>query len=88
MNQIISFFQVHWVGTLLVSGYVVLAGFNAMVPPGMDGGGFYGWFYRFSHLLASTPVAAGIEARVNSSPIAQAATKTLQTETVTTTTAK
>ena len=54
----------HYVTVLFVSAYVALTGFNAMVAPGVDGGGVYGWFYRFTHSLAASPAAMGIEAKV------------------------
>lgn len=82
MNPITSFVMAHPIGFLIGFGYNAICMFNAMVPPGVDGGGFYGWSYRYGHLLVSSPVAAGIVARVSNLPISQAAAATTTTTAV------
>jgi hypothetical protein len=68
MNPIWTYVSAHPISFLIGFGYNAICMFNAMAPPGTEGGGFYGWLYRYGHLLVSSPVAAGIEARVASMP--------------------
>lgn len=48
----------HEVVFSIMSVGVFVAGATAMAPPGTDGGGFYGWAYRFTHALI--PIAEAL----------------------------
>lgn len=72
MTQIWAFVCSHPIGFLVGFGYNTICMFNAMAPPGTDGGGFYGWLYRYGHLLISSPAAVWIEARASNLPVSRA----------------
>lgn len=84
MNQIFNYMSQHPYGTLIGTAYVLICAINAMAPVGTDGGGFYGWAYRFGHLLTSSPIAAGIEGKINNLPLTKTVT-TIQNPATTTT---
>jgi hypothetical protein len=67
--QLLNFISQHWFGVLSVVGYISLTGINQMAPPGVKGGGAYGWFYRTTQSLAGSAVIKNWEMKFGLQPV-------------------
>ena len=66
-KELVQLIYSHWVAISLSVGYTIVAGIAAMPEPGtwQESGGFYGFVYRWTHILANAPAARVIESKLD-----------------------
>jgi hypothetical protein len=61
LNHVFAYVQAHPYGCTIAFIYNAQCMVNAMAYPGTNGGGVYGWLYRYKNLLLSNPYVQHFE---------------------------